>query len=366
MSPILSVSSSGPTSGFYNRGMEALLARKALLAQRIEDLHERSDFTANPAPSLTLDEMIDFEDGLVAFNEGQTLVDFEYSEDSFAEEDDESNDSEDDEDSEEDGDEELSLDEELADLRELVTLEDFAGVEDSGFEHPISYLNSLEHASILLEEHKRLYRRPLANGLCPAPVDLDARSGPTQYTSNLPFSHPNFIEPTRQARPEYICPHAGCPINSNHRTGKFSFADTDRPFRICFLELNLRHVSLTFDDFMLLHAFYAAHEKPLESQDKGKSAKPRPVYQSPIIESDSQSDEQFEAEGQDEEDACAGAQEVKVKAPSREIKIAKATSSIDRLIDARIEKMLADRAAQANGDRSKVLLDLLRGPVPKA
>lgn len=343
--------------------MESLLAqRKALLAQRTECLHGCSDCTANPAPSLTLDEMIDFEDGLVAFNEGQTLVDFEYSEDPFAEE----NDSEGDEDSEEDGDEELSLDEELADLRELVTLEDFAGAEDSGFEHPSSYLNSLAHASILLEEHKRLHRRPLSNALCPAPVDLDARPGPTQYMSNLPFSLPNFIEPKRQARSEYVCPHAGCPINSNHRTGKFSFVDTDRPFRICFLELNLRNVSLTFDEFMLLHAFYAAHKKPLEGQDKAKSAEPRPVYQPLIMESGSESDEQSEAEGQDEEDACAGAQEVKVKAPSREVKIAEATFSIDRLIDARIEKMLAHRATQENGDRSKVLLDMLRGPVPKA
>jgi len=359
MSFILPTSSSGPAISFSYSNREALLARQ------FKFLLERSKGTANNTPSLTLDELVDFEDGLAAFNEGLTLVDFEYYEDPGEEDD-----SEDDEDFETD-DEELTLDEELADLHELATLEDFADVEESGFENPISYLNSLEQASILLEEHNRLHRSPWSTTQYPTPMGFDPRFGPTQYTSNLPaslfvpFSHPNFIDPIRPARPEYICPHQGCLIKSNHRTGKFSQADTDRPFRICFLELNLRNVSLKFEEFMVVHAFYAAHEKPLGSQDKGKSAEPRGVYQPPTIESGSKSDEHFEAEGQDEEDACAGAQEVKVKSPEREVRIAEATASIDRLIDARIEKLLTDRAKQANGDRSKVLLDLLMGPTRK-
>jgi len=360
MSFIFSTSSSGPAISFSYSNREALLARQ------FHFLLERSRGTANNTPSLTLDELVDFEDGLAAFNEGLTLVDFEYYEDP-----EEEDDSDDDEDSEI-HDEELTLDEELADLHELAALEDFADVEESGFENPIAYLNSLEQASIILEEHNRLHRSPWSTTLYPAPMGFDPRFSPTQYTSNLPasllfpFSHPHFIDPIRPARPEYTCPHEGCPIKSNHRTGKFSFADTDRPFRICFLELNLRNVSLTFEEFMMLHAFYAAHEKPLESQDKGKAAEPRTVYEPPTMGSSSECGEQLEAEGQDEEDACAGAQEFKAKAPGREVRIAEATAGIDRLIDARIEKLLADRAKQANGDRSKVLLDLLMGSIRKA
>lgn len=360
MSFIFPTSSSGPAISFSYSNREALLARQ------FHFLLERSRGTANNTPSLTLDELVDFEDGLAAFNEGLTLVDFEYYEDP-----EEEDDSEDDGDSEID-DEELPLDEELADLHELAALEDFADVEESGFENPIAYLNSLEQASILLEEHNRLHRSPWSTTLYPAPMGFDPRFGPTQYTSNLPaslfspFSHPNLIDPIRPARQEYICPHEGCPIKSNHRTGKFNQADTDRPFRICFLELNLRNVSLKFEEFMMVHAFYAAHEKPLESENRGKAAEPWNRYQPSTVEDESESDNQFESEGEDEEDACAGAQEVKAKAPGREVRIAEATASIDRLIDARIEKLLADRAKQANGDRSKILLDLLMGPTRKA
>jgi hypothetical protein len=375
MSPIFAApgsvpftSSSGPSTSFHDRIWETLVAPP------LQFLLKGSKYAANPTPHSALDKLLDYEDELAALSEELASGDSDYDEE--LEEDGDSEDGEDDEDDEddeelEDDEEELILEEELADLREVVTLEDFAGAEDSGFEDPIAYLSSLEQASIFLEEHKRLHRSPRSTTLYPAPMGFDPRFGPAQCTSNLPaslmspFSHPNFIDPIRPARPEYICPRAGCPIKSNHRTGKFSQADTDRPFRICFLELNLRNVSLTFDEFMVVHAFYAAHEKPLRSQDKGKSAEPRRVYQPPTTESDSESGEQLEAE-QDEEDACAGAQEVKAKGPEREVRIAEATSSIDRLIDARIEKLLADRAKQANGDRSKILLDLLMGPARKA
>lgn len=366
MSSYFPTSSSGSAISFGYSDKEALLARQ------FKFLLGRSDCTPNPTPSLTLDEMIDVEDTLVAFNEGFTLVDFEYYEDPDEEndEDDDEDDEEDDEDSEIE-DEELTLEEELADLHELAAIEDLADAGESGFQDPVSYLASLEQASADLKEHNCLHRSPWSTILYPAPMGFNPRFGPTQFTSNLPaglvvtFSHRSIIDPIRPAVPEYICPHAGCPIKSNHRTGKFSHADTDRPFRICFLELNLRNASLTFEEFMMVNTFYTAHEKPPGSQVQG-NAEPRRVYQPPAMEYDSESDAQLEAEDQDEEDACAGAQEVKFEFPSREARIVETTTSIDRLIDARIEKLLADRAKQANEDRSKVLLDLLMGPSRKA
>lgn len=291
--------------------------------------------------------------GLVDFEEDSILdEDFEADDDSEDEEqEDDSDDYDEDDEGFEDEDEELTLGEELADLHKLAALEELAGAEDSGFEDPISYVRSLEQASILLEELRCQSRSYRPTPVSPTPMVYVSRPVPTQDSVNLDadlmvpvdFSRLNSISPTRPARQEYICPHEGCPIRTQHRTGEFSLADTDRPFQICFLELNLRKLSLSFADFMTVHAFYAAHEKPLGSENC----------------------ERFETQVQVEEDACAGAEEVKVKAPGREVRIAEYTASIERLIDEKIEKLLTDRAKQANADRSKVLLDLLMEPTWK-